>query len=260
MPLTVDEYQVGQLFALAEASLLETGGGEGVEIVRNEPFENIPLLNGQYNAGQYSYKKYYLASKVPAFIRFLVPNQSMVIHEESWNAYPYCKTIITNPGYMKDNFVIEINTLHLPGRGTEFNVHELPAEKLRLREVIYIDIANDPVSTTDYKAKEDPSKFKSVKTGRGNLKGNWKENVEPVMTCFKLVTVEFKWFGMQNRVENFVQKSERRLFTTFNRQVFCWIDKWYDLTLDDVRAIEERVRDELDAQREDGDVRGMRAA
>lgn len=41
--------------------------------------------------------------------------------------------------------------------------------------------------------------------------------VDPVMTCYKLVTAEFKWFGFQGKVENFIQKSERRLFTNFHR-------------------------------------------
>jgi len=41
------------------------------------------------------------------------------------------------------------------------------------------------------------------------------------MTCYKLVTVEFKWFGLQTRIENFIQKSERRLFTKFHRYVLC---------------------------------------
>lgn len=39
----------------------------------------------------------------------------------------------------------------------------------------------------------------------------------PVMTCYKLVSADFKWFGLQNRVENLIQKSERRLFTNFHR-------------------------------------------
>lgn len=104
------------------------------------------------------------------------------------------------------------------------------------------------------------------------------------MTCYKLVTVEFKWFGLQNRVENFIQRAERRLFTNFHRykkkqkyfvwlfldflsearcspvimsvqiffsfptcrQVFCWIDKWYGMTMEDIRALEDKVREELD--------------
>jgi len=30
--------------------------------------------------------------------------------------------------------------------------------------------------------------------------------VSPVMCCYKLVTIEFKWFGLQTRVEKFIQK------------------------------------------------------
>lgn len=50
---------------------------------------------GKYSSGQYTYKIYHLASKVPAFIRLLMPKGSLEIHEEAWNAYPYCRTVIT---------------------------------------------------------------------------------------------------------------------------------------------------------------------
>merc|ERR1711936_781327 len=30
--------------------------------------------------------------------------KSLEIHEEAWNAHPYCKTIVTNPGFMKKDF------------------------------------------------------------------------------------------------------------------------------------------------------------
>ena len=55
--------------------------------------------------------------------------------------------------------------------------------------------------------------------------------VEPVMTCYKLVTIEFKWFGLQSKVENFISTTERRLFLNFHRQVFCWTDKWHGKNL-----------------------------
>ena len=42
---------------------------------------------------------------------------SLEIHEEAWNAYPYCKTVLTNPGYMKENFYITIETYHIGDRG-----------------------------------------------------------------------------------------------------------------------------------------------
>lgn len=256
LPITVEEYQVGQLYSVAEASKNETGGGEGIEVLKNEPFENVPLLGGKFNKGQYTYKIYHLASKVPAFIRLLAPKGSLEIHEEAWNAYPYCKTVITNPDYMKHNFFISIETMHCPDSGDQANAHELPPDKLKHREVVFIDIANDSVESRDYKESEDPTKFKSEKTGRGPLVGNWQQTCSPIMCAYKLVTVEFKWFGLQNRVESFIQKTERRIFLNFHRQVFCWLDRWHGLTMKDIRDIEDKTKRELDEQRNKGHVRG----
>ena len=41
-------------------------------------------------------------------------------------------------------------------------------------------------------------------------------------------------------------QAERRVFTNFHRQVFCWLDNWFDLTMDDIRRIEEESKKELD--------------
>ncbi|RDD46497.1 Phosphatidylinositol transfer protein alpha isoform [Trichoplax sp. H2] len=87
LPVSVEEYQVGQLYAVAMMSKNETGGGEGVEILVNEPFENDEL-----GKGQYTHKIYHLAKKVPRFIQMLAPRGSMEMHEKAWNAYPYCRT------------------------------------------------------------------------------------------------------------------------------------------------------------------------
>lgn len=266
LPMTVQEYQVAQLYSVAQASKAETGGGEGIEVLKNEPFsasEGIqptsPLLNGSYDAGQFTHKIYHLASKVPTFILWLAPKGSLEIHEEAWNAYPYCRTVVTNPEYMKENFVIKIETMHLPDTGNTENAHGLSDELLAKREVVKIDIANDQVERRDYKPDEDPTKFKSTKTDRGPLQGvGWEKNVNPVMCCYKLVTVEFKWWGLQGRVEKFIHKAERRIFTNFHRQVFCWTDQWYGLTMADIRAIEEKTKHELDEARKTGPVRGTK--
>ena len=53
-------------------------------------------------------------------------------------------------------------------------MHELDTKKLKECSVVNIDIANDPVDSNDYKKDEDPSIYKSEKTGRGPLSGNWK--------------------------------------------------------------------------------------
>jgi len=261
LPLTVEEYQVGQLWSVAEASKAETGGGEGVEVLKNEPFSGVPLLDGKYSTGQFTHKIYHLQSKVPALLKKIAPKGSLAIHEEAWNAYPYCRTILTNPDYMKDNFFVKIETIHLPDRGTTENAHNLPPDVLAKREVVHVDIANDNefLNAADIKPETSPSLFVSKKTGRGHLQPNWKKTAEPVMCAYKLVTVHFRWFGLQTLVESFAHKQYPRLFSKFHREVFCWIDNWIELTMDDIRAIEEKAQRELDEARRTGQVRGMTA-
>ena len=263
LPMSVEEYQVAQLHGTAVASLNETGGGEGVKVIKNEPYTNVPLLNGQFNSGQYTLKKYYLASKVPAWVRAIAPSGALELQEEAWNAYPYCKTVITNPGYMKEKFVIRLETYHYADRGTTDNIHELSEDQLQKREVEIIDIA-DPVSTADYDSKTDPAKYVSEKTGRGpliNAPGKkWQHIVEPVMTCYKLITIEFIWWGLQGQMEAFIMRQQRRLLINLHRTIFCSTDKWHGMTLQDIRVFEEKTKEELEQRRLTGEVRGTSAS
>ena len=61
LPMSVEEYQVGQLYSVADASKNETGGGEGIEIVANEPYTDKPIFHGAFSEGQYTHKIYHLA-------------------------------------------------------------------------------------------------------------------------------------------------------------------------------------------------------
>jgi len=66
------------------------------------------------------------------------------------------------------------------------------------------------------------------------------------MTAYKLVKCQFKKLGLQSLVEHKVMGFEERVITKFHRQVFVWMDKWYGLSLDDVRAFEKEVHDSLE--------------
>lgn len=62
------QYQVGQLYSVAEASKNETGGGEGVEVLKNEPYEK----DGE--KGQYTHKIYHLQRwELPLPPTFILP-------------------------------------------------------------------------------------------------------------------------------------------------------------------------------------------
>lgn len=62
---------MAQLYSVAIASKNETGGGEGIEVVANDPFTatsgqqpKSPLLDGKYTSGQFTHKIYHLARYV----------------------------------------------------------------------------------------------------------------------------------------------------------------------------------------------------
>ena len=59
---------------------------------------------------------YNLDNKIPKILQTLskpfMNDSSYEFHEESWNAYPHLKTVLTKPGQAKENFCIEIESVH----------------------------------------------------------------------------------------------------------------------------------------------------
>ena len=66
--------------------------------------------------------------------------------------------LVTNPGYMKENFEVQLLTWHKEGAGLIENVHNLDAKAWKQVEVVTIDIALDKknLSANDYKEETDP--------------------------------------------------------------------------------------------------------
>uniref|UniRef100_A0A3B4YWJ4 Phosphatidylinositol transfer protein alpha isoform n=1 Tax=Stegastes partitus TaxID=144197 RepID=A0A3B4YWJ4_9TELE len=165
--------------------------------------------------------------------------------------------------YMKDKFMIKIETWHKPDMGDQKNVHGLEQSEWDKVDVVDIDIADSSgISQKDYNPEQDPAKFKSQKTGRGPLGPGWKKELGnnpncPHMCAYKLVTVDFQQWGFQNKIENFIHGVERRIFTHFHRQLFCWLDKWIELSMDDIRRMEDETKKELDEMRQNDEVKGM---
>uniref|UniRef100_A0A0N5CRN4 Phosphatidylinositol transfer protein n=1 Tax=Thelazia callipaeda TaxID=103827 RepID=A0A0N5CRN4_THECL len=200
LPVTVTEYRRGQLYAVAQAAKNETGGGEGVEVLKQEKFNGYEVNEGEKMCGVYTHKIYRIKSKVPASARKILPDGAFVLHEKCWNAYPYCKTIITNPDFMGEKFYIKLESMHKSDRG---------------------DDENDISDSTNVRT------FKSKKTGRGPLKKDWIETAQPIMCCYKL------------------------------RELFCWIDGWYDLSMEDIEKIEEATKEILQKQIAEEGKRGV---
>lgn len=68
----------------------------------------------------------------------------------------------------------------------------------------------DPIPPHEYKAEEDTQLFKSIKTQRGPLQDDWIEEYNnnpgktPIMCAYKLCKVEFRYWGMQSKIERFI--------------------------------------------------------
>jgi len=258
MPLSLEEYNIGQLFASVETSKLETGGGDGIEDLANEAFTNYNMTPFGNQSGQYTKKRIHMDQKLPGFLRLLTPKGCLYLQEESWNAFPYCKTVMLNE-YLGERLALTFDTIHLADRGTTENALDLPPEKLQQREVIFIDIAQN-------QGEEDEAGINSGtidgavsrKTGRGPLEPGWFNNHTPVMTCYKLVTCEVRIFGIQNRLESFILHTQKKVFTAFHRRIFLLMDQWYGLTFKDLRELEERTTLELKELRRSNNLRGSR--
>ncbi|CAG8545533.1 13019_t:CDS:2 [Acaulospora colombiana] len=215
---TRDEYQVAQLYAVAEASKAETGGGEGVEVIKNEPYDN------EKGKGQYTYKVYHLSSKVPAIIRVLAPNGALELYEEAWNAYPHCVTAAVK---------LRMQALNIS------------PDLLEKRQVVIIDIANDPIDSKDYDENQDPTLYHSKNTGRGPLKDDW--IVTTIIYDVILKNIYNNLSGSDFKVKSkHLSKTMQSLFTKFHRQLFCWTDGWYGLTMNDIRSLEDKTKKDLD--------------
>lgn len=90
--------------------------------MKDEPFTSTDLRKNETVSGTYTHKVFHLKEKASWFLRMLLPKEAMKLEEKSWNAYPYTKTVITNPGYMKKNFYIIVETLYVQDKGGSENV------------------------------------------------------------------------------------------------------------------------------------------
>ncbi|XP_068422400.1 membrane-associated phosphatidylinositol transfer protein 2-like isoform X5 [Clinocottus analis] len=239
MPMSVEEYRIAQLYMIQKKSREEScGEGSGVEILENKPY-----TDGPGGTGQYTHKVYHIGMHIPSWFRSILPKAALRVEEESWNAYPYTRTRYTCP--FVEKFSIDIETYYKPDTGNQADVFNMSAVEKRQRTIDPIDIVTDPILPYEYKAEEDTRLFKSDKTQRGPLQDDWIEEYNnnpgktPIMCAYKLCKVEFRYWGMQSKIERFIHDvGLRKVMVRAHRQAWCWQDEWYGLTMEDIRQLE----------------------
>mmetsp|Transcript_127361 Transcript_127361/g.179757 ORF Transcript_127361/g.179757 Transcript_127361/m.179757 type:complete len:255 (+) Transcript_127361:73-837(+) len=241
MPMKCADFRVGQLYSVAKMSNQETSGDAGIEVITNEPFEKDGL------SGQYTFKIFHLGSRLPGWLSAIAPANALKVEEKAWNAFPYCKTEYTNP-MLGERFTYTVESRHFDNdKGEQDNVHNLDAKLLKQRVVEHIDIV-DPVDESP-----NPTEFHSEKGDVGPLEKGWQDKEETVMCAYKLISVEFKYWGFQNKVENFILSFQTGVLAKFHRKLFCWMDEWHGMSIDDIRAYEDKLAMEMKMKLEENE-------
>ncbi|KAH0794457.1 Phosphatidylinositol transfer protein [Histomonas meleagridis] len=251
VPTNVEKYEIGNRYMNYLYIIDEKGGGEGIEILNNEPFEN------EHEKGRYTYKIYHIKSKIPAAFRWAVPDKYLHFHEKSWNAFPHYFTQYSVPGMGKD-FVLSIESQHINytnGMEIPDNIIGLSKEELKERKIVYLDVINGPVEPD--KPEFDMHGFvcpeANINTPINSNDKYDEKQIPPWVTrydgpmtmCIKVVKFHFKWWGLQTAVEKFVMNSTYPgLFTNSHRKLMASMKDWYNMTMDQIIALEEKVTKE----------------
>uniref|UniRef100_A0AAR2JFX7 DDHD domain-containing protein n=1 Tax=Pygocentrus nattereri TaxID=42514 RepID=A0AAR2JFX7_PYGNA len=209
MPLSVEEYRIAQLYMIQKKSREEScGEGSGVEILENRPYTDGPGGNGQY-----THKVYHIGMHIPSWFLSVY--------------FPYLSGFASH-GYF--------NCVSLETYLQCVSLNSCPD---------LIDVVKDPIPPHEYKAEEDPRIYHSIKTNRGPLNDDWIEDFvkdpskSPIMCAYKLCKVEFRYWGMQSKIERFIHDvGLRKVMVRAHRQAWCWQDEWYGLTMEDIRQLE----------------------
>lgn len=130
--------------------------------------------------------------------------------------------------------------------GEHENVFGLEPEQLKKRTVRFVDIGSEKLPSEHSKPEFEPALVKSKKTGRGPLVGDWIKSAGPMMCCYKLVTIQMQIFAFQSRLESWILGTQGNYFVKFYKKVFCLLDEWYGMSMNDIRNMEDDVQRELD--------------
>ncbi|CAL8290337.1 unnamed protein product [Merluccius merluccius] len=216
MPLTVDEYRIGQLYMISKHSCEQSDGGAGVEVVQNEH-----KVHAEHGPGQVTEKRIYLSSKLPSWCVFV------------------CVSFLPR-------FSIRIDTKFENNNGENNNVFgDQPTPK---ESVSFLDILSDPIPEKHYKESEDLSLWYSNKTDRGPLQEGWRSQATPIMCSYKRVSCSFEVYGFQGRTEDFIHKTIQDILLVGHRQAVAWIDEWHGMSLDQVRDYERELQEKTNSK------------
>jgi hypothetical protein len=247
LPTHVSKYGIANRYMCARYTRESASDGEGIEIIKNKPYgEN----------GQETYQIFHLKSRLPAAIRWVLPNRYCHAHEICISCYPLVRTEYKLPG-MGDDLLCTIDSNHEsynPSKGVSDNLLKLSTEELKERQVVYLDILNgDPKPQPEEdlhdftcpEAEINESLYAPNEEKDWNRPPEWTKHYKgEMMVCVKVVKFKFRWIGVQTAVETAAMNiGFPKSFCDTNRLLIRWAKEWYDMTWEDILKYEIDVAD-----------------
>lgn len=227
LPMTTEEYAVGQQHAVVSMTASETTGDFKVELLENTTTMHETL--GKVNK---THKLMHLKSKIPSMLHSLIPEDACLVEEMSYNAYDRCHTTYKNRYFSADTFNMSFNTVNLNGHEVLANPfgydssHADGIEHIHLH--LHENVANPAFNPAEYYHEE---------SGRGQLHADWIEDYRrrdiPLMVCYKHLSVEVNKFAM-GWVPGKIEAAMRGVVASVQQRIFCTMHEWYGKRIEDM--------------------------
>lgn len=234
MPYTLKEYNVGHLLTTCRVSEREANNGMRVSVLENKPIE----WEQTKHPCQYTSKLIDFSKKVPTLFRAVAPSGSLTMNEVSHNAFPVCKTVYTSGALSENKFKARIDTLFFEGYKSPIDPFSdgVVVESCETLDLIHGEQLAEGINLAE--VKDDKGEPLFVK--------NWEKTHSPVMTVFKRVQIDLHIPIIGKRYIQDIEKFMRKIFIQGHQEVIRYHSEWKNMTMQDVREEEKKVKAELD--------------
>lgn len=270
IPVDYARYEIANRHMCLDYIKTESHGGEGIEVVKDETYDmKQDDPNAPPKKGQHTYKILHIKSKIPAFVRWAIPDKYLHFHEDSTVEYPHYYTKYTVPGF-GEKFNCIIDSQHceykcdgdgvmkdFPENATNLNDDELKERKIVWLDIVHGNPKKSDVSLKNFKCDQYNLDFSAPEfndeTKEEMKQHQHKEDHPPIWTTrYKgpmVCAIKVLKFELNNSLKGIVEKTVTesampKVFIESHRRMLHCINDWYDLTIPQMEKLEEEERQE----------------
>lgn len=252
MPFKLPWCRAAAKYAVNRRTTEESGNGDGFEIIEAGNFEE------DGHVGRYVHRVLHFKNKVPAAIRWALPEKYSSILETNKNCFPHYVATF-HMEQLGDDLICDTETRHVESPDPENipdNVMGFTDDELKIRKIVYLDILDGPepkhkefdIHGFSFEEGGIPPFPTKKRDGDSKKPPRWLEGYNgPLVLIIKTLKFHLKWKGIQTITENYVaNKIIPSTYLDTHRAMLTWIREWFYMSEEDLVALENKTKDDLD--------------